>query len=198
LAPIITKLLPDVAAQATAANLHPNVGPGWYSYDPAGYKYGPLYETYRQKNKAATPQVFYMGRMNQKMYDDVKAGGSTATQQQIEAEYQQVYSQFRGTYAGYTIYSYKEQTTTPETETEPEYEIRKAGSWYYELDYRILTGADMIGNTKLWLTSRWKKTTKKIKKIDLSKLKLTMGGGTGTNMNGLCDAYGKLAGSRVR
>jgi hypothetical protein len=199
LGPIITKLLPDAAAQATAANLHPNVGPGWYSYEPAGYQYGALYEAYRQKNKAATPQVFYMGRSNEKMYADLQAGGATATQQQIEAEYQQVYSQFRGTYAGYTIYSYKLTETPAEPAAEPEYEIRQAGSWYYELDYTVLTGKDIIDSTGLWITSRWKQFKRKIKKIDLGKLKLTMGGGTGnTNMNGLCDAYGKLAGTKGR
>jgi hypothetical protein len=191
--PLLKQLMPDgTVLQATTPNLHPNLGPGWYEYDTSEGGYGPLYEAYRKKAPRDTPREFYIARNDEKaLYHINNAGGTKLTTAQVNAEYELVYSPFRGTYAGYVIYYYKDTKKTPEPEKELDVDILKAGTWSWALEYNVITTRDIISSTGDAIRSRYKKIKRGIKRIDLGKIKLQNLGGMGENLIKICDAYGK-------
>jgi len=189
--PVIKQQLPDAAMEKQKPNLHPNQGPAWYTYDDSEGKYGPLFLEYYQKmDNDVSPVDFYTARNVENTLLSVNSTlGKTLTKEQINAEYEQVYGRFRGTYAGYSLYYYTEKTKDPEPEKELEVEIKKAGTWFFALDYDVVTASDIISSTVRFIKSRWKKLKRKIRKIDLNKFKFSSGGGTGECLVCTCDAY---------
>jgi hypothetical protein len=191
--PIIKQQLPDAAMAKQNANLHPNQGPAWYTYDDSEGKYGPLFLEYYQKmDNDVNPVDFYTARNVEDTLQSVNATlGKKLTKEQINAEYEQVYGRFRGTYAGYSLYYYTENPKKPEPEKEPEVEveIKKAGTWFFALEYDVITAGDVVSSTVRFIKSRWKKLKRKIRKIDLNKFKFSGGGGTGECLVCTCDAY---------
>jgi hypothetical protein len=102
-----------------------------------------------------------------------------------------VYGPFRGTYAGYSLYYYTEKPKVPEPQVEPEVDvdIKKAGTWFFALEYDVITTTEIISSTVRFIKSRWRKLKRKIRKIDLNKFKFAGGGGTGECLVCICDAY---------
>lgn len=192
LTPIFKQLLPDAALMAGNANLHPNEGPGWYEYDTAGESYGPLYESYRQANPDAEPIDFYMARTIKGQpgpnFSKVQANGFKGTHQQIKDEYEQVYGPHRGTYAGYALYCYQETPSIDKPQSQPDFEIKTTGTWFFALQYNVVTIRDVGRSTKRWIKSRWRKVRRALRKIDLSKIKF-QSLGEGMNLIDICDAY---------
>ena len=191
--PIIKQLLPDAAMAKQKPNLHPNQGPAWYEYDDSEGKYGPLFLEYYQKmNNNVNPIDFYVARNDDNKLLHVNSVlGKKLTKEQIRAEYEQVYGPFRGTYAGYSLYYYTENPKIPEPKKEPEVdvEIKKAGTWFFALEYDVITADEVISSTVRFIKSRWRKLKRKIRKIDLNKFKFSSGGGTGECLVCICDAY---------
>jgi hypothetical protein len=191
--PIIKQLLPDAAMAKQKPNLHPNQGPAWYEYDDSEGKYGPLFLEYYQKmDNDVNPVDFYTAKDVENTLQSVSAVlGKKLTKEDIKAEYEQVYGPFRGTYAGYSLYYYTENPKEPEPKKEPEVEveIKKAGTWFYALEYDVITTRDVISSTVRFIKSRWRKLKRKIRKIDLNKFKFSSGGGTGECLVCICDAY---------
>jgi hypothetical protein len=70
----------------------PNVGPAWYKY-VEGDEYGALFNLARKKNSELTPRAFYAQRLDKTKDIDGK----------IEAEYQSVYSKYRGSYGAFQL-----------------------------------------------------------------------------------------------
>jgi hypothetical protein len=191
--PIIKQLLPDAATAKQKANLHPNQGPAWYEYDDSEGKYGPLFlEYYQAMNNDVAPVEFYVARLDdQELYHINNKLGKKLTKEQIRVEYEQVYGPFRGTYAGYSLYYYTEKPKVPEPQVEPEVDvdIKKAGTWFFALEYDVITTTEIISSTVRFIKSRWRKLKRKIRKIDLNKFKFAGGGGTGECLVCICDAY---------
>lgn len=188
LGPIFKQLLPDAGLMAGKAKLHANQGPGWYDYDPTEGRYGSLYESYRQKNPDTTPRDFYSARNNPTYYERIKAKGFQGAQAQVQAEYEQVYSPFRGTYAGYALYCYQENPVPTQPKVQPDIDIKTAGTWFFALEYNVVTGKDLKISMKSWFKSRWRKVKRAWKRIDLSKIKF-QSLGEGMNLIDICDAY---------
>lgn len=190
LGPLFKQLLPEAALMAGAPHLHANQGPGWYDYDNSEGQYGPLYEAYRQlhKDEDVTPRDFYGARNNITYYDRIKNKGFKGSQAQINAEYEQVYSKFRGTYAGYALYCYQETPITPKPQAQADIEIKTAGTWFFTLEYNVVTITDIGSSTKRWFKSRWRRVKRAFRRIDLSKIKF-QSLGEGMNLIDICDAY---------
>lgn len=191
--PIIKQLLPNAATAKQKPNLHPNQGPGWYEYDDSEGKYGPLFIEYYQKmNGDVNPVDFYTAKDDETKLDRISYKlNKDVTKEQIRVEYEQVYSPFRGTYAGYSLFYYTENPNKPEPEKEPEVDvdIKKTGTWDFALEYDVITADEIISSTVRFIKSRWKKVRRKIRKIDLNKFKFASGGGTGECLVCICDAY---------
>jgi hypothetical protein len=188
--PIFKQLLPNAALMVGKPNLHANQGPGWYDYDNSEGRYGPLYEAYRQllKGEDVTPREFYSARNKYGNFPKLQAKGFKGSQAQILAEYEQVYSPFRGTYAGYALYCYQETLVPNTPKKQAEIDIKTAGSWDFYLAYNVVTITDMGQSMKRWFKSRWRKVKRSFKRIELPKIKLKSLG-EGMNLIDICDAY---------
>lgn len=206
--------LPAGAKELKQPNLHANRGPGWYEYDPdgtadAGGKtygsgYGPLYNKwYTALSKSAykalqIPRTFYAARNDNPSYDRLKSYyeplapevkkqlGPMPTQQQIQAEYEAIFSPHRGTYAGYVLFYTTKPNVPPKSPQEDiDAKIELSGEWFFSLNYDVVTFGDFTNTIK----SRWKRFKKRIKRFKIPKLSLMSGGGVVENLVHICDAY---------
>jgi len=182
-----------------------------------GNGYGPLYTNLYQLLKTNkpkingvdlfsfyyTPRAFYICRNQVEAHErltnlltalkksDTKKYGSITipTQQQIEAEYQNVFGPFRGSYAGFLIGTIVETVKEPKPEIDKtlEVEIQKFGEFEAAINW--------IPNIKKtwwkfgeWVTKTWKSAWKWTKKIEWPELE-DIEDGIASSVENLCNAY---------
>ena len=150
-----------------------------------------------------TPRSFYICRNQVEAYkrlagyltalktSDTKKYGTIQipTQEQIESEYQSVFSPFRGTYAGFLIGTVVETVKEPKPEIDKalEVEIQKFGEFEAIIDWtpRFVR---TVERTWSWITKAWNWAWKWTKKINFPELEDIVDG-AGSGVQELCNAF---------
>jgi len=219
--PIIDKLLPNLTDGAKVMqkpNLHPNRGPGWYTYNLEGSPdangktwgkgYGPIYtkliaakggydraKTGYGGKYVLKPQMFYICRNNndayeelKQFYENVKNNLNLVVPSQADIEAE--YQATFGPHRGtYAGYVLFYTMKPNTTPTPPEEEIDAKIETVGTWSFSLDYSVITWGDFSNNVKSRWKRFTRKIKKFKIPKLGLLSGGGVVENLVHTCDAY---------